>query len=309
MNRVLLKFASLALLISLLAACAPAATPVPTAQPLVFTDGLNRKVTLPGPAQKVVSLAPSNTEILFAIGAGGQMVGRDEFSDTPVEAKNLPSVGGSMGNYNLEAITGMKPDLVLAAEINTPEQVKAIEGLGIPVFYLANPVRVEDIPANVVTVGQLVGREKEAAALATDLHQRIQAVKTSLANVAEQPVVFYELDGSDPAKPWTTGPGTYMDQMLAIAGGKNAAAGLSTQWGQISQEELLVQNPDIILLGDAAYGTTLEQVAQRPGWSEMNAVKNGRIVTFDDNLVSRPGPRLVNGLEMIAAILHPAQPK
>ncbi len=106
-------------------------------------DGLGRTVTILETPQKIVSLAPSNTEILFALGANGQVVGRDEFSDYPAEALSIASVGGSMGNYSLEQISALQPDLVLAAEINTPEQVKAMEDLGLIVFYLSNPTDLD----------------------------------------------------------------------------------------------------------------------------------------------------------------------
>jgi iron complex transport system substrate-binding protein len=276
-----------------------------TAAPIVLTDGLNRQVTLPSPAMKIISLAPSNTEILYAVGAGAQVIGRDEFSDYPVEAKALPSVGGSMGKYDLEKIASLKPDLVLAAAINTPEQVKALEDLKLNVYYLANPVDLKGMFENLKIVGKLTGKEQEATTLVDALQGRVQAVTDKLATIADEPMVFYELDGSDAAKPWTAGPGGFVDQLLGMAKGKNAASGLSSSWAQISQEELLVQNPQIILLGDGAYGVTPAQVTSRPGWSSMAAVKDGKIYTFDDNVVSRPGPRLVDGLETMAKLLHP----
>jgi iron complex transport system substrate-binding protein len=123
----------------------------PASGNLTFTDGLGREVKLDGPAQRVVSLAPSNTEILFAIGAGSQVVGRDEFSDYPEKAKALSSVGGSFGEYSIEAIVALEPNLVLAAEINTPELVKQLEDLGLTVYYLKNPVTLEEMYVNLET--------------------------------------------------------------------------------------------------------------------------------------------------------------
>ncbi|NMB68465.1 MAG: cobalamin-binding protein [Chloroflexi bacterium] len=287
----------------LLSACGAAVTP--TAAPITLTDGLGRTVSLAAPAQKVVSLAPSNTEILFAIGAGGQMVGRDEFSDYPAEAKALPSVGGSMGTYSLETIASLKPDLVLAAEINTPEQVKSLEDLGLTVYYLSNPKDLDGMYANLKIVGRLTGRESEADALTASLQARVQAVTEKLMPISSTITVFYELDGSDPAKPWTAGGGTFLSQLIDLAGGMNVGNNLQGDYAQMSQEELLMANPMVILLGDAAYGVTAEQVAARPGWESLAAVQQGRIYPFDDNLVSRPGPRLVDGLEQIAKLLRP----
>ena len=294
----------IALLTGLLAACAPAAV-APTTAPMAMTDGLGREVTLTAPAQRVVSLAPSNAEILFAVGAGSQVVGRDEFTNYPESAVALPSVGGSMGDYNFEQIVNLKPDLVLAAEINTPEQVKALENLGVTVYYLSNPTDIEGMYANLITVGKLTGKEPEATALVDSLKQRVAAVEDRVASTTAKPKVFYELDGSEAAKPWTAGAGTFIDILITMAGGENVAASMEGSWGQFSQEALLVANPDFILLGDAAYGTTAEQVAARAGWETIQAVQVEQVLPFNDDTVSRPGPRLVDALEELVRILHP----
>lgn len=296
----------------LLAACSPVEPPsspqptaAPTPAPQTLTDGLGRQVTLPAAPVRIISLAPSNTELLFAVGAGSQVVGRDEFSDYPTEAKSLPSVGGSMGQYNYEAVASLKPDLVLAAEINTPEQVQALENLDLTVFYLANPADLDGLYANLELVGAVTGHSQEAASLVGSLRQRVSAVQASLEGTSERPLVYYELDATDPSRPYTLGPGTFIDQLVQQAGGLNAGAKLASSYGQLSLEEILAANPEIILLGDAAYGVTPEQVAARPGWSEIQAVKNGRVHAFDDNLVSRPTPRLIDGLETLARLIHP----
>lgn len=296
------------LLTFILAACAPvssAPATEPTAAPITLTDGLDRQVNLPAPAERIVSMAPSNTEILFAIGAGDQVIGRDDFTNYPEAALELPSVGGSMNEYNLEQIVSLQPDLVLASELNTPEQVHALEELGLTVFYLGNPTDFDGLYANLRTVATLTGRATEAEDLIASLQARVAAVEEKVAKATSQPVVFYELDGSDPSKPWTAGPGTFIDMLIGMAGGQNAAANLGSPWGQISQEELLVQNPDIILLGDAAYGVTPEQVAGRAGWEAIRAVQEGRILPFNDDTVSRPTPRLVDALEELVRVLHP----
>lgn len=291
-----------------LAACAPKSTPTPTAEAvsaaITLTDGLEREITLEGPAQKIVSMAPSNTEILFAIGAGAQVIGRDDFSNYPAETADIVSIGGTSG-YNFEQITNLQPDLVLAAGINSPEDIKAIEDLGITVYLLPNPIDLNGMYANLKTVGILSGHEAEAEALAKSLQERVQVVEEKIASAEGQPAVFYELDGTDPAKPWTSGPGTFISTLIDMAGGKNIADSLDGAWAQISQEELLKQDPQVILLGDAAYGTTPEMVSERPGWNEISAVQNNRVFAFNDDLVSRPGPRLVDGLEALAQAIHP----
>lgn len=292
----------LLLLASILAGCKPVAQ---TPQAIQLTDGLDRTVSLEAPAQRIVSLSPSATEILFAIGAGDQVVGRDSFSNYPESVSSLQDVGGSMGDYSFETIASLNPDLVIVTEINTPEQVKSLTDLGITVYYLNNPTDISGLYPMLETVGTLTGQYKEAAKLADSLEDRVEKLTKIVSKAESQPLVFYELDGFDPAKPWTPGPGTYFDQLINLAGGQNVGAVMTDAWAQISLEELLVQNPDIILLGDAAYGVTPEQVIIREGWQTMKAVQENQVFAFDDNLVSRPGPRLVDGLEELAKLIHP----
>jgi iron complex transport system substrate-binding protein len=280
-------------------------TALPTPEVLEVTDGLGRAVTLAGTPQRIVSLAPSATEILYAVGAGAQMAGRDSFSNYPEEAKALTDVGGSMGNYSYEVVTSLTPDLVVAAEINTPEQVKALEDLGLTVFYIANPASLDDLYGILQTFGQITGNGDNASALVESLKTRVAVVVEKTKMVSFSPAVFYELDGSEPSRPWTAGPGTFIDLLIGMAGGRNVGGVLSGSWAQISAEELLVQNPGIILLGDAAYGTTPEQVAARAGWDAIEAVKENRIYAFNDDTVSRPGPRLVDALEELSKLIHP----
>jgi iron complex transport system substrate-binding protein len=295
------KFLLITLLTSLLAACAPQATPTAVAKTLTFTDGLGHEITLDGPAQRIVS---SNTEILFAIGAGGQVVGRDELSDFPEEAKTVTDIGSTFGALNTEQIVSLKPDLVLAAEINTPEQVKQLEDLGLTVYYLKNPLTLEEMYGNLEIVAQLTGHEQEATTLIESLKARVAAVDEKIAPISSRPNIFYELDGTDPAKPYTAGKGTFITQLLERAGGHNIAADLEG-YPQMSLEQVVAADPAFIILGDARYGVSLESIAQRPGWENLSAVKNGQVVPFNDDLVSRPGPRLVDALEELAKLLRP----
>lgn len=287
----------------LLSACAaPAATPAP----LTFTDGLGRTVKLAGPAQKIVSFAPSNTEILYAVGAGKQVIGRDDLSDYPAEVKSLPSLGG-FDKYNYEQLVALKPDLVLLAEINSKEQVKQIESLGLTVFYLNNPKTLEDLYSNLDLVAKLTGHQQESATLVDKLKARVAAVDEKIKTVTTKPVVYYELDATDPAKPYTIGPGTFVDQLILRAGGQDltTVAGIKDAYPQVSLEQVVSTDPDFIVLGDSNFGTTVESVGQRPGWDKLKAVTGGHVYPFDDNTVSRPGPRLVDGLEALAKLLHP----
>lgn len=294
----------------ILSACAPATPPAPTATPtpppLVLPDGTGGELSLAQPAQRIVSLAPSNTEILFAVGAGSQVVAREDFSNYPEEALALPSVGGNMGEYNLEQIVSLKPDLVLVSPLTSPEAIQSMQDLGLPVLVVPNPLSLADMYANLELVGRATGNEESAAALVAELQAREKKALDAVAQVESKPLVFYELDATEPSKPWTSGPGTFIDLLIGLAGGQNLGGSLAGEWAQISQEELIVQNPDVILLGDALYGgITPEAVAQRPGWDAIKAVQQGKVYPFNDDLVSRPGPRLVDGLVELVKVLHP----
>jgi iron complex transport system substrate-binding protein len=296
------KILPITLLIALMAACAPQATA--TSAALTFTDGLEREISLNGAAQRVISLAPSNTEILFAIGAGDQVVGRDQLSDYPEAAKSVADIGPAFEALNTELIVSLKPDLVLAAEINTPEQVKQLEDLGLTVYYLNNPLTMEEMYGNLEIVAQLTGHEEETATLIESLKARVAAVDEKIAPISSRPGVFYELDGTDPAKPFTAGKGTFITQLIDRAGGYNIASDLDG-YPQMSLEQVVAADPAFIILGDARYGVTPESIAQRPGWENLSAVKNGKVLPFNDDLVSRPGPRLVDALEELAKLLRP----
>ncbi len=284
----------------------PTATEAPASEGITLTDGLNREVTLAAPAQRIVSLAPSLTEVLFAVGAGEQVVGRDEYSDFPEAALNVESIGSTYETLNTEAILALEPDLVVAAEINSPEQIKALEDLDVAVYFFKNPTDFEGMYQHLEITGQLTGHTEEAGALVESLKARVDAVTQKVASLTEKPKVFYEIDASGGVdKPWTSGPGTFMDTLVSMSGGVNIGGVLSDSFAQISLEEIVLQDPDFIILGDTAFGVTIESIAERPGWENLSAVKNGSIFAFEDDFASRPGPRLVDGLEALLAILHP----
>jgi iron complex transport system substrate-binding protein len=282
----------------------PTIEPTEDVYPLTIVDGMDRKVVLPGPAQRIVSIAPSNTEILFAIGAGDQVVGRDEVSDYPPEALDVASIGSTYGELNTEAILVLEPDLVLAATITSPEQVQTLEVLGIPVFLLANPEDFSGLLENIKIVGILTGHEPEAEALAAGLDERIEAV-TQKAAAAELVSVFYEVDGTDPTAPWTTGAGTFQDVLVGLVGGENIAVDIAG-WGQMSLEEIVTRDPQVVIFGEGPWvPTTVESYSDRSGWGEIAAIVDGRVYGIDTNWVDRPGPRLVDALEEMALMIHP----
>ncbi|MHC1771788.1 MAG: ABC transporter substrate-binding protein [Flexilinea sp.] len=270
-----------------------------------FTDDLGRELEISLPINSVISLAASNTEILCAIGLCSNLVGVDLYSNFPAETEEIEKVTNMDMSLNLEMILTLNPDLVLVSELTPTDQIYSMEELGIPVFYLANPDTLDELPAHIEKVGKITGHMDEAQEVALQLEKRIAAVDEMISVIKEEPTVFYELDATDPMKPWTASTGTFIDDLITRSGGKNIAADLTAEYAQISQEILLLKDPDIIILGDSNFGITAESVANRPGWDEMKAVKNNKVIEFNDDLGARPGPRLVDGLEQIAAILHP----
>ncbi|MBI3763957.1 MAG: cobalamin-binding protein [Chloroflexi bacterium] len=282
---------------------APSATPA--AFPMTFTDSLGRTVKINAAPQRIVSLAPSNTEILFAIGAGSRIVGADPYSDYPPEAKSIARIE-NYPKVNAEVVVALKPDLVLAGGITNPDDVAALNKLGLTVYTIGTPAGIEAIFASIITVGQLTGNSSRAEQVVTGLRDRFQTLTDKVAQAQSRPKVFYEIDDTDPAKPWTAGPGSFTDVLITLAGGQNIGAAGRDQYFQMSLEEIVSQNPDAIIFSHSGYsGRTKEEVLARKGWENIAAIKNGIVFSIDADIVDRPGPRIVDGLEALAKMIHP----
>ncbi len=284
---------------------APEPTEEPEPEIMVYVDDLGNTIEFADYPERIVSISASTTEILFAIGAGDKVVGRDDYSLYPEEALEITSVGALWGELPTEAILALEPDLVVAAQIISGDQVEALRDLGLNVYWQANPTTYEDLWENLRNFGKLTGYEDETETLIVDLDARVKAVEEKVAPLSYQPSVFYELDATDPSAPWTAGAGTFIDYIISNAGGINVVSAMEGDYIQISTEDLIATNPDVILLADALYGVTPELVAERPGWDAITAVVDGALYPIDPNMMSVPGPRLVDALEETAKILHP----
>lgn len=301
--RVGLVCLTIALMIGLVACTGSGTGGTSGAGPLSLTDDLGQTVTIEGAVERIVSLAPSNTEIAFALGLGERLVGVTDFCDYPPAALEIESIGGI--EPNLEQIVALSPDLVLAIGGDPePAIIAQLRELGLVVLVL-QPTDLEGLYHDIGLVGEATGTQEQAAELVATMRERVAAVTALTDEVTERPLVFYELDGSDASRPWTAGPGSWHDQFIQLAGGTNLAGAQGSAWVQISAEEIIARDPDIIILGDAAWGVTPEQVAERPGWEVIAAVGQGRVHPIDDNLISRPGPRVVDGIEQLARLIHP----
>jgi len=288
-------------LIALLVGCGktqprPTATPV---APITVVDDVGNTVTLNTEPQRIISLAPANTEILYALGLGDRVVGVTEYCNYPPEAAEKPKVGG-FSDVDLEQVVGLEPDLVLATSLHTSEVVPALQERGVPVF-VVDPQTVLGVLETIRTIGHITGKDQAAAALTSQMQERINAVQETIKD-APRPRVFWELG----PELYTAGPGSFLNDLIVMAGGENVAADAESPWPQLSLEAIVLKDPAIVVLADHNYGETAETVTQRSGWWNITAVREGRIVELtDDDIFSRPGPRIVEGLEFLAQAFHP----
>jgi len=278
------------------ASAAATATP---AFPRTVTDFQGRNTVIAKRPERIVSVGASNTEFLFALGAGERVVGVDDFSDFPADAKKKEKVGGV--KVNVEKVVSLKPDLVLIVKLSDGT-IEKLAGAGLAVM-VVDPQGLVDVYRTAVVIGTAIGADGQK--LASDLEKRVDAVREKARAITAKPRVFHEVDASDPGKPYTVGPGSYLSELIDVAGGINIAARASSPYPHLSLEEVVKADPEVIVLADADYGVTAEQVAARPGWSGISAVRNKKVFPISDSLVSRPGPRVAEAAEAYAKVLHP----
>jgi iron complex transport system substrate-binding protein len=271
-------------------------------QPGTYTDDMGRAISIQKSPERIVSHVPSITEILFALGLGDRIVGVSDFCDYPEEAKTKPSVG-SYFDPSIERIVALNPDLVLTD--GHSEGVKQLDSLGIA-FLVIDPKDFDGIFNDIELLGKVTGTQGRAKKLIDDMKKDISRVVNRVKD-ASRVRVFYMFDATDLNLPWTAGPGSFIDSLITMAGGENVAAKAVKAWVQFNMEAVVDANPEIIII-DASHGTAViapAKLREHPVWQRLTAVKENRIYLIDGDLVNRPGPRIVQGLEEIARILHP----
>ena len=274
--------------------------------PVTLKDDEGTSVTLAAEPQKIVSLTPAETEILYAIGAGNRVVGKvEDIANYPPEAKDVPVVSkfGTTGvDVDTEKIVSLGTDLVIAGgQGGTPQDaIDKLRSLKIPVLVVYAPDVAHDLD-DVHLTGQAVGEVENADRLDATIRKGFEDVAKATDGVAK-PRVFYET-GDQPSIYGIADNSLYA-QMISLAGGTPITTGSATNW-EMSTEKLVAADPQLIILGDSAYGVTADAVAKRPGWSGITAVKDKAIKGIDDILVTRPGPRLADGLRLLVAAIHP----
>ena len=297
MKRLGIFVALLSLLVTMTTGCQP------QFHPGTFTDDMGREVSIDKIPQRIVSHVPSITETLFALDLGERVVGVSDYCNYPPEAGLKPSVGNYF-NPSIETIIAQDPDLVIT-DGYSEGLIPQLESLGVTCVVI-DPKDMDWILKDIELLGRITGAEGRAREVIKSMRDRILQVTTA-AEDAPRVRVFYTFATTNLSNPWTAGPGSFADSLITMAGGENIAANAQSAWVQFSIEALCHADPEVILI-DASHGTAVmseEELRAHPAWRELTAVKQGRVHIIDGDLVNRSGPRIVQGLEEIAKIIHP----
>ncbi|MBW3114404.1 MULTISPECIES: ABC transporter substrate-binding protein [Bacillaceae] len=272
--------------------------------PLSLNDALNHKVTLEEQPKHIVSLIPSNTEILFELGLNREIVGVSDFDNYPKEAADKEKIGGM--EFNVEKIVSLEPDLVLAHEStakSAEEGLNQLKDAGINVFIVEDAKSFEEVYTTINDIGVLVGKKDKAASIVSDMKSDLEEIEKKANEVSNKKRVYVEVSPSPDI--YSTGKNTFINQMLSMVNADNV---MSEQegWVKVNQESVISSNPDVIITTYGYYSENpKEQVMKRDGWKDVNAVKNGHVYDVHSDLVTRTGPRLVEGVEEIAKSIYP----
>lgn len=269
-----------------------------SAYPLEIEDQFNNKVKIEKEPKRIVSLAPSHTEILYSLGLGDKIVGVTSFCDYPEEAKEKDKIGNFEG-VNIEKIIELEPDLVVQYGKGNKEVNNKIKEAGISIVSY-EPESIDEVIDTINEIGKITGKEDEAKKVTEDMKSKKEEVLNKVKNV-EKVKVFYEI-WHDPLS--AAGPGSFMDELINLSGGENIAKDAKGGYSEFNEEELIERNPDVYLAAEDPE-KTVESIKSRAGYDAMNAVKNNRVYLLEPNIVSRPGPRIVEALELVAKTLHP----
>jgi iron complex transport system substrate-binding protein len=269
--------------------------------PLTFKDALGRDVTINQSPERIISLAPSNTQTLLALGLGDKIVGM--LASDPNLYEGVTTVGDAF-SLDLEAMVSLSPHLILAYSFISDKDLERLEALGMKVAVLtANTV--EETFNLILDIGELTGTFKEAKDLVGNLNHRIDTIQAKLQGIEERPFIFYEAM-SDNSGIWTTGSNTFQDDIIRLAGGRNAAFNLGEGWFALDTEKIISLDPQVYVAGEAPWDNlTVEKIRNRTGFSVLSAVKEDRVYLIEPDILSQPGPRVVEGIERLASLLYP----
>lgn len=265
-----------------------------------IVDDLGRTVTVDSPPSRIVALVPSITDLILALGEGDRLVARTRY-DTDPRLAALPAVGGGL-DPNIEAIIALRPDLVVVWPGADQPLIGQLDAAGIAV-YGAGSQSLEDQERHTRQIGRLLGVEARADSLLAHLDSSFAALAAALAGVPVVSALY--VAWHDP--PMTTGPGTFVDSIMSVAGGRNIFDDATSDWPQVNMEEIVSRDPDVLILPVPVTGDSgaIAWVHQTPGWRDLRAVRTGRVLLVDSELFSRPGPRIIDAANQLAELLHP----
>ncbi len=269
----------------------------PAAPAVIIHDDSGRTVTVRVPVRRVVTLAPSNTDIIEALGLTTTVVGASNTDDNPLPA-SVKRIG--FVNPSIEEIVAAGPGLVLGIYGQNTVCTR-LRRFGIPCVILS-PKNLDGVLHDIPLVGSLFSANSRAAVVVDGMKRIISNVNARLAHCKKEPRVYFEIDGSDPSMPFSAGRGSFIDSLITMSHAINIAHTVDDLWPQLSSEYIIAQDPDVIIM---SHYVALSMLRRRPGWSAIKAIQTGRVYTIDANLVSRPGPDIVNAFAEIAKDIHP----
>jgi iron complex transport system substrate-binding protein len=269
-----------------------------TQYPLTVTDAFNRKVVLDKEPEKIISVSPSITEIIYALGKGSKLVGRTDYDDYPAEVSSVKSIG-NLTNPSEEKIIDSKPDVVFTADITSKDTIKKLEDLNIKVIVYSGEQSFDGTYKNINSIAEVLNAKDKATTIIDGMKSKVKEIEDKVKD-AKKPSVYYVV-GYGQGGDFTAGKNTFIGQMIELAGGTNAAS--DTDQFNYSLEKLINKNPDLMIC--SKFYDTKKGIEAATGYKDLKAVKDDKLFEIDNNLVDRQGPRLADGLEEMAKLIHP----
>lgn len=271
------------------------------AKPYTVTDDNDKEITFDKIPETVVSLQPSNTEILFALGVGDKVIGATDYDNYPEEAKDVERVSDSV-TINAEKILALKPDAIIAYSNGDPAALKPLEDAGIPVFVIKSAGNFDDVYGDINQIAEVMGVTEKAEDLITDIKTQIKDVEDKVASVDTKKETYFEISPSPEL--YTAGAGTFQQEILASAGIENIFAD-QKGWPKISEEEVIKRNPPTIITTVGYVEKPVDEIKARKGWGKITAVKENKVYKLNEDVMSRPGPRIGEAVELAAKTVYP----
>ncbi|MFI8495813.1 ABC transporter substrate-binding protein [Peribacillus butanolivorans] len=265
------------------------------------TDDTGKKIKFDKVPETVVSLQPSNTEILFELGLGDKVVGVTDFDNYPEEAKDIEHVSDSV-NINAEKIISLKPDAIIAYTIGDETTMKPLEDAGIPVFIIKSATNFDDVYGDIGQIAEVMGVAEKGEELVKDIQNQITSVEEKIETLDEKEQTYFEI--SPAPEIYTTGSETFQQEILETAGIENIFSD-QKGWVKVSDEEIVKRNPNAIITTATYADDAVDEIKSRKGWEDINAVKNDQVYLLDENIMSRPGPRIGEAVELAAKTVYP----